>query len=364
MIFVPILKTKSEELSVIKSMNKCLSENFIPLFEILNDKFETRYRVDPITKEFVYEQGNKVKKRIKEEHTDDDVITLNYINELINGKRAFIDYFRFTIEKYGKNVDINKTMLAWKLSNNESMYKQYINEISVFNNLIPVVSIKSGFDMRKSDLHDLLLQLQSDNDSVALRITEEWLETYDLIVKNVLRETDFLLFDIGEQNPRSKIMELEEVMECGTKAKVILLNSPRKADKNNTEYENREITNLIDNCAREEYKNYNFKGFGDYCGLKDNLPLTNKSNGTGAALALLYDFNDNGFYSYVNIDTSQGMAGYYKIIPIILKDKAVLDPDNTCPAISKIEELNSSGNWRTWHNINMTRYMNQLYTNL
>lgn len=210
------------------------------------------------------------------------------------------------------------------------------------------------------------VELQGGNEAIGLRITEEWLEGCRAVIKNVLRDTDYLLFDIGEQNPTSKIMELEEVMELETSVKTILLNSPRKSGAKNGDYEEFGITELIDNSVRDIFSEYGFEGFGDYCGLKDALP-TIGSNGTGAALALLYDFKKNGFYSFLNPNTRQGLSGYHKIIPVILSKKAILDPLHNCPAIQKIEELvnsGSTGNWRTWNNINITRYIHQMNSNL
>jgi len=365
MIYVPLLKTRQQELSVSKKMNYCFSENIIPLFEILTDKYETKYKIDPITHSVIVEQKGKRKMRIKEVPTDSDIITLDFINGLLGDKKAFIDYFRFTIEKYGKNININKTDLAWKLSRDSELYKNRIEEISKYSNLIPTVSIKQGFDFKKSELEEFLVKLQSENEIIALRITEEWLEKYRGIIKNILRYTDYLLFDIGEQNPNSKIMELEEVMELEISAKKILLNSPRKSDVRNGAYEEFGITELIDNSVREIYSEYGFQGIGDYCGLKDTLPSANEgSNGTGAALALLYHYEENGFYSFLNPDTSQGMSGYNKIIPIVLSKKDIFDLAHNCPAIQKIEKMNKSGNWSTWHNITITRYIHQIYSHI
>lgn len=77
---------------------------------------------------------------------------------------------------------------------------------------------------------------------------------YKNIIENNLRATDYLLYDINEQNFNSKIMELEELKICKTKAKKIILNSPKSLKRENKEYENVCITDLIDNVAATEYK--------------------------------------------------------------------------------------------------------------
>lgn len=364
MIYVPILKTRREEMNVSEKLNYCFSDKIIPLFEVLNDRYKTTYKIDPETQDYIHIRKGKRNMRIKEHPTEADIITLNFINDLMRNEKAFVDYFRFTIERYGKNIDISKTELAWKLSRDRNLYKNRVKDISRYENLIPVVSIKPGFSFGKKELEELLIELKDANESIGLRITEEYLKEYSILIKSALRVTDFLLFDIGEQNPTSKIMEMEEVMELECEAKKILLNSPRKADLKNGEYEKMGFTALIDNSAREVFDEYGFEGFGDYCGLKDALPANDGSNGTGAALALLYSYTQNAFYSFLNPDTSKGMSGYHEIIPLILSKKEFLDPLNSCPAMNKIKELETSGNWSTWHNVNITRYIHQMYCNI
>lgn len=366
MIYLPMFKNRRAEMGVLKNMNACLSDKIIPLIEILADRYEIKYKVDPITNDFVYEQRGKARRRIKEETTDENIITLETINALLKGKRVFIDYFRFNIKKYGNKININDVTLAWKLSNDQVLYKKRIKDISRFPNMIPVVSVKDGFDMSTTELKNFLQGLQKENDIMALRITEEWLKKYEVVLKSVLRTTDYLLFDIGEQNPATKFMEMEGLIELEISAKVILLNSPRKAALKNGEYDIHGATELINNCAREKITEYDFEGFGDYCGLKDTLPSAG-GNGTGAALALLYDYDINMFYSYRNPDTSLGIKGYKKLIPIIVTDKPILDKVEDCPVFKIIEEmqkLKKTGHWSTWHSINAMRYIHQVHKNI
>ena len=155
-------------------------------------------------------------------------------------------------------------------------------------------------------------------------------------------------------------MEYEELSEIKTLAQIILLNSPRKMKLKNGDYPIHGLTDLIDCSARDIATINCFSGYGDYCGLKDALPQ--KSGfGTGSAIALFYDYSLNRFYSYVHPDQSKGVLGYRHLIPIIISDLAVLDPDRDCPAIKKITTMTGPGNWSTWHNINVTRYIYQVY---
>ena len=356
-----MLKMRSEELRVVKKMKGYFSDKIIPLIEILDDKYEPRYKMDSMTNEFIYKEVGKSRRRVTEVPQESDIITLEFLNELVNEKPLFIDYFRFTRKKYGNNIDFSKVELAWKLNNNEELYKNKIRDISKFSNMIPVVSIKKEFGMKKGHLKNFLLEIHEKNNSIALRITEEWLEEYDEVIKEVLTNRDYLLFDIEEQSPETKFMELEELIEKDYNAQIVLLNSPRKLSINNGQYPAHGVTDLIDNSARDKVSEYDLDGYGDYCGHKDTLPMLGGSNGTGAALALLYDYKSNEFYSYVNKDTSQGMRGYLALIPVILAEKMILDPLDECLAIKEIENLKSSGNWTTWININLTRYIHQIH---
>lgn len=343
MIYVPILKTRKEEYRIAKNMNYCFSNKIIPMFEIISEQYEIKYLIDDLTGEFLYEKKGNKKYKIKKEEKPEDIITLQYINNLIDNKKVFIDYFRFSIEKYGRNIDVHQAELAINLSNDNAHYKKKVLSVSAFPNMIPVISIKKDFDFTSKELDYFLDELQIQNDNIALRITEAYMEKHRDLIKQKLRPTDYLLFDIEEQNPETKFMEIEELNELNLEAQIILINSPRKLSIRNGEYPEHEKTDLINNSARIMVSDNNLDGYGDYCGLKDKMPLNEGSNGTGAALALFFDFKENIFYSYSNHDTSLGTRGYYTLIPLIKNDKEILDPSNDCAGYKKFEDLKIVG---------------------
>ena len=363
MIYVPMLKTRGEEFRVISSVSGCFSEKVIPLIEIIAEKYKVTYMVDE-KGEFIYEKRKNRNCKIKALPTEQDIITLQHINQLVGKKRVFIDYFRFTLDKYGRNIDFSNAELSYNLNNSYNLYKDKVLSTTEYSNMIPVVSVKPGFDIPRMELVEFLKLLQSKSEQVALRITEEWLEKYQDIIKNVLRKEDYLLFDIEEQNPEAKFMEIEEIQEYRDKCKIVLLNSPRKLSVKNGEYPEHGITDLIDNCAKDKANEYGLNGYGDYCGLKDAMPTISGSNGTGAALALMYDYEDNVFYSYCNHDTSLGMQGYRTLIPLILEDEVILNRDDDCLGYEKIHGMQGNGNWNTWHHINAVRYIHQVYKHI
>lgn len=364
MLYIPILKTRREEYSIARKMKYCFSNKIIPMFEIISEQYDVKYLIDENTGNFLYEKKGEKNYKIKKEESPEDIITLQHINNLIDNNKVFIDYFRFSIEKYGRNIDVQRAELALDLSNNSTHYKEKVLSVSTFPNMIPVISIKNEFDFSNTELENFIDELQARNDSIALRITEAYIEKHSTLIKQKLRPTDYLLFDIEEQNPETKFIEIEELNDFHLNSKIILINSPRKLSIKNGEYPEHVKTDLINNSARIIASNNNLDGYGDYCGLKDQMPMNEGSNGTGAALALFFDFKQNIFYSYSNHNTSLGITGYYTLIPLIKNDKGILNPLNDCPGYKKVEELVKSGNWSTWHHINATRYIYQTYKNL
>lgn len=359
MIYIPMLKTRAVELKVVNEMNYCFSDRMIPLFEIIDEIYRPTYKKDA-NGEFIYERHKSRMLKVKAEPTEADIITLQRINDIADGKQMFMDYFRFSLKKYGKNICLQNAELAFNLNNDLELYKKKLLETTRYSNMIPVISLKPECDFPKSDLVRFVVKLQENTPHIALRITEEWIDqTKDIILS--LRENDYLLFDVEEQNPELKFMEIQDLVDLQANCRMVLLNSPRKVSVKNGEYPEHDKTDLINNCARMVAEDNGFDGYGDYCGLKDAMPTNDGSNGTGAALALLFDYGQNTFYSYCNHDTRLGMAGYRTLIPIIKGDEPLLNPNNDCPGYKGIHTLPSSGNWNTWHYINAARYIHQTY---
>ncbi|MEG2908091.1 MAG: hypothetical protein RR945_02630 [Erysipelotrichaceae bacterium] len=359
-MYIPMLKARQTELNVVKKVCDLFSDEIIPLIEILN---ETDYKTDTETGEFIRQKVNGRNVKIKIQSNENSTMTLENINSKIKSKKILIDYFRFRETKYGKGLNFNSLQLAWQLSNNENMYLKYIEKVCKFKNMIPVISIKNGFEINASKLMSFIKKLHTETNSVALRITEEFLSEYVEVIENCMNENDYLLFDIQEQNPDSKIMELIEVSLLNCDSKKILLNSPRNAKYRNSEFNENGICDLIFTSAKTLSEDNALDGFGDYCGMRDSLP-TSGGSGKGAALALFFDFKINKFYSYVEKNKDLGAGGYKNIIPIILNDSSKLDPDKDCQAMAEVYALyqrNCPGNWTTWHKINMIRSIQQIF---
>jgi hypothetical protein len=358
------MKNRSNEMRFSKKFNYLFNNNIVPLYEIITDEYEPKYKKDPYTGEFVYEiKPNNVRKtKVQLPPTPNDIITLDVISKNLNGKKAFIDYFRYDESEYPKlKIDTSQVELAFKLSRDINEYIKHIKLITNYSNFIPVISIKSKCSIDITLLVPLINELQSKCKSIAIRITYECFDKYSKVISSLLRKDDFLLYDIREQNVFSMIFEFKKLDKVPIIANKVLLNSPRPFNIANGQFEVHGVTSLIDNSVVKEYKKNNFIGFGDFGGLRDILPVRGGSNGKGAALALLYEYSINAFYSYVNPDTDLGPRGYKSIIKTILSERHILDPKNDCPALDKIKNLDT-GNFPTWIYITLIRYVYQIYT--
>lgn len=364
MIYIPMLKNRKKvEMAAAFQIKECFSEKIIPLFEIIAEEYNIRYETDS-EGNYIKELHNTRWMKKKSDPVEEDIITLPYLNELIDHKKMFVEYFRYSIKKYSKKVKIKSARVAYDISNDYTLYKKKVLSVTQYSNMIPVISVKPEFDIPQSELIHFIAELKQKTDSIALRITEEWISPYKDIICKHLTEKDYLLFDVEEQSPSLKFMEIEELMGYHAKCQMVLLNSPRKVKIHNGEYPEHDKTDIIDNCAREVAGENHMTGYGDYCGLKDVMPINDGSSGKGAALALLYEYKENIFYSYCNHDTNKGQKGYMDILPLIIKDEKTLNPGNDCPGYKRIHLGNGLKGWNTWHKINVVRYIFQTYQNL
>lgn len=358
-MYVPIMKNRAEELRVSKACVDFFSDSLIPMYEIIQDKYTPKFEIDDSTGEYKYEikPGNKKKTKIKLPPEEKDIITLENLNELIGGKKAFIDFFRFFEKEYG-NRDFKNIETSFHLSRNFNDYRKRLLQLAKYENFIPTISIKEGLFISEYDLTMLIGDLRKSEKSIALRITTDCIEKYASIIEEKFTAEDYIMLDIREDNVVSKEIEIDDFMDIDFFGTKILLNSHRKKEILNKDFENLRYTDKIDNSLSQKYSELKFDGFGDFGGLKDDLPVNAGSNGTGAALALLYFKNSNKFYSIVNLDTSLGAKGYAYVKGEVLNMRNIIDPHNNCLAMAKIDSINN-GSFASWNNINLTRYIHQ-----
>ncbi|WP_117161190.1 hypothetical protein [Paraliobacillus sp. X-1268] len=364
-MYIPIMKNRGQELKVTENMNTYFSDSIIPLFELIRDEFEDNFQIDE-SGDYIYQipTGKKRRSKIRLPRKKDDIITLKALSDRLKEKNGFVDFFRFKENEY-KNYDVTKIDLSFRLNRDFNYYRSRVLEISNFKNLIPVISIKDGFKISEPDLYNLIIDLRKMNPSIGIRITADLLESYSEFIDQHTTKEDYLMLDIREQKAESKFIEIEELNELTTQASKVLLNSPRLRENTNGVYENLTITKKIDNSVAEAYLENKLCGFGDFGGLKDDLPSIGGGGGKGSALALMYIKEKNAFYSIVNSNGNLGVRGYEYVVSELLKKSSILDSEKDCLSFKHITEKSlkgSYGNWQTWTSLILTRYIQQQAT--
>lgn len=366
-MYVTLLKNRTHELSAAKKLSDCFGDKLIPYFEIIQDEYRKIYIKDEageyITQPKVTKTGKTRNMRVLAEPREKDIITLDNINKIINGKVAFIDFFRFSIpEKEYPDFAIDKVLLAYKLSHEFNYYEKRIFELKAYSNFIPVLSIKKGLELDIIEFRDLIRKMQTVFPSIAVRVTSDVFLKYKNELEHTMRSTDYLFFDIRKKPARSMVIEFMKLKNI--LCKKILLNSPRPIDKKNGDYEKTAATIYINNEAVELYGKSGFDGVGDFSGLKDELPKEGGARGLGTALSLLYNYQDNKFYSFKNDDVKDGLRGYKNVVSDILGNVGMLGENTNCIALNHIRSMpktNAYGNWGTWNELTILRYIHQQF---
>lgn len=369
-MYMLAIKNRGGEYRAVEALKDagCMENGVMTLVEVIREETTCDYLVDPYTGEYIKENRpvksgkNKGADRwckVKDPSSERDV-TLENIEKRFAGRPVFVDYFRCAIEKY-KNANHSKCPLVIKLTNNLDAYVGKVKAIAEHASLIPVITVKSGIDkLGPSQLIQCAEDLKRlrEGHPIAIRIDD--IDGYERACEKVLGEGDYLIYDINEAPAVSKTVEFEEVCALNTKAKKILLCSPRKRDVRNGTYAQGCV---IDNSHIYDYEEYGFDGVGDYAGLHDKLP--GDGGGKGCALAMLYDGRKNEFTAYVNQDVSLGASGYREVVERVLADRTQLEQrPGECivlDAVSRNAACGSYGSWQTWITYTIERYVHQLY---
>jgi len=336
-VYISILKNRNEEHKIINEYGNLFSNGKImPLIEIINLKI-----------------GRK-------EYNQETLI--NYYDENIESD-FFIDYFAYDT-KY-EPTDKSKIELPIKIrTENEEEYLERLLSTTLSNKAIPVIFVKKSKEsiLSNTAIEFLILELQHKKDKIAVRLEAELFDDFYGVIKRHLRPNDYFFYDINESTMDPFIMDMHQLM-FGSFNK-ILTYSPRERKLNNGSFLESGFTDLINCFAREEYKNYGFNGYADYAGLKDDLPK-NGGNGKGAALSMIYNHENNKFYTITNHDTDLGPKGYKEVRDEMFNPSVYskLDGDN-CLAYKFVKERmidrNKTGNFAQWNYITILRMLSEM----
>lgn len=337
-MYIPMYKNRSVENRFLKNYEHYFDySSIIPYIEIINT-------------DIINEMDS----------CEEDLV--QYYDQILQG-RYFIDFFTFDPEIYPQS---NMKKLQYSLSLRTDNKNDYLNRLmSTINSVkaIPVISIKSIREniLKENIIKELIYDLQENKKVIALRIEANLYNEYSIVINSLLRENDYLFFDISEESTDPYFFEILELRNQSYNK--ILTNSPRKRNLNNTSYLESGYTDLINNFAREIYKEEGFNGIADYSGLKDDLPKRG-GGGKGAALAMLFSIKNNKFYTIVNKNTSDGVRGYKNVLSVLNDPKVISELElNNCLAYKYIgDNMNQekSGNYATWNYITLIRMISEI----
>lgn len=338
-MYVPVLKNRLYENKFLRDYPDMFDNKIVPLIELLELKIgRTQKKISEIIQAY------------------DENIRSQY----------FLDFFTFSPEEYSGFAS-SKVLFSVKIQS-EKFYKydDLLMETRASKYCIPVISIKDVrlFMLDHGRIKRTIQEIQKYKHSIAVRISANLFDKYIHTIDSVLRNQDYLFYDINEENIEPRFFDLITIKSLSKSYHKIIIHSPRPSKQNNSSYCDGQYTALIDNELRNSYTSYGFTGFSDYAGLKNVLP-TSGGNGQGAALGLFYVNDVNAFFSIKNDDKTQGARGHeYVIKEAFLKYKHILNPNNDCPAFEYIDNTlrlrGKTGAWGQWKYITILRYISQI----
>lgn len=360
------IKNKKNELKALKIAfeNGYAPDNLAFLVEVIHGNYKYDKLIDPETGEPVRipkkcTDGKTRYYKVDDPASEQDV-TLPNLAALFQGKTVFLDFFRCDLSKY--SYDAESISLVIEMNTQLDKYRRRLVEVASWSSFIPVVTLKNGLsNFSPNELALLLAELKTLRKGSPVAVRMESFDGYENVLKSCLNADDFFIFDAGERPYQSLVMEYDDLRELGLLCSKLLLCSPRKRDIANRDFEHRSYVTLVDNSAILKYSKFGFQGYGDYGGLRDNLPKSIPV--AGRALALLYSGENLQFKSYLCDDPSLGAKGFNLIVNDILSDRAELDPLRMGYVFDELESKIKTGKsftYQQWVQYTIIQYVQQL----
>lgn len=332
---------------------------YFPMFK--NRQFENK-----IIREYPYLfSNNRITPIVEIIRVKNDVETIIKEYDTRLNSSYFIDFFTFKHEEYVPYTPANVEFSASLRDESAYGYLDLLLSTVESEKAMPVISIKKarGFLLDHNAIKNLIKELQEKKDSIAVRLEGRLFDDYFAVINACLRESDYFMFDIGNNNLDAFLFQLDEFRISKKNYISILLNSPRIRTLYNGYYEDEQYTKLINNNAAIEYKTFSFDGFGDYLGLKDELP-NDGGRGEGSAHVLFYDHKNNSFFSVLNPQVKDGVRGFKEVVIKLNMHRGMLDSNNDCLAYkymdNHIGQNGTYGSWGSWKYILMLRTLSEM----
>lgn len=341
-MYVPLLKNRTVEVSVLQQLNKLgiFGERVLPLIELVQEKTRSNNK-----KTFLEELGELL--------------------ESSPGTTLFLDFFKST--KLRGTTDSIREYITQTVRQPDFCIQQF-KLLEPFNRqVIPVISYLSeniAFDRIRYE-NTIYKSLFG---RVAFRIKVQEFDKVFNFLEPLIEKKDFIIFDIESTSPVSPVLKkyYSRISDCRKRTgfQSIVVNAHRPAALSNKDMADGEPIADIDNSLRELYNTSlmsKFNGFGDYAGISAALPTT---GGTISPVGIYYSYENNFFVSYrARVGTLSEFPDY--IAPNIINSEYWAEYNekhhSMCPGCHEIVDIlegkKSGKNQAQWKMITMLHYI-------
>lgn len=334
MKYVPVLRFRDQERIVLKNIS--FSQKTMPLIEILKSTPNARMKG-----------------------------TFTEIHEKELGKIRVPFMVDFPTHLNISKTEANIQNFLRPLQVNQQAKNSALLSLSRISNLIPVISYNPAVPYLANTIVNDATLLRKTYKHLAFRVFDRNFNSLINEIDTTITNGDILVFDIddaphGSPALRPKYQRISQVKQkrnCQT----VIIRSAIPSNIHNTDLIDDTPITSADNSLLTSYFAYHFDAFGDFAGLKNDLPST---GGTISPGLIFYSWHSNSFVGYKgrakNLNEFQTHIG-----PTLIKSTYWKNYSQThhqsCPGCKKIQEIASkiidSGNQATWKGITLAHYL-------
>jgi len=272
-LYVPILKNRSVEVSVLEDLLKIpLSEHTTPLVEIIQERVRSN-SPSPFVEQLA-----------------------KLLSQNPDRSQLFVDVPRLSAPS-GIPSPVREFLI--RANRDHSFWLSMLLSLAGLPGVVPVVSYNPLL-VPGTELLDHISLLRRQFETLAFRLTAgTFPDVFPLIARDCIKEQDFVMLDIGSAGHTNPV--LKSMYEAVRQQKghigytSVIVHSPRRRELTNKSLEDGKPIVEIDNSLRDFFRVHHFDGFGDYAGITSDLPTT---GGSISPAGVYYSFADNVFVGF------------------------------------------------------------------
>ena len=248
---------------------------------------------------------------------------------------------------------------------NQQAKNNALLSLSHIHNVIPVISYNPVVPYQPNSIVNDATLLRKTYRRLAFRVFDRNINSIINDIERIITTHDILVFDIDDaphgspalQTKYQRILQVKQNKNCQT----VVTRSAIPSNIYNTGLIDDTPITSIDNSLLTAYLGYHFDAFGDFAGLKNDLPST---GGTISPGLIFYSWHTNTFVGYKgrtkNLSEFQTHIGPMLINSTYWGNYSQSHHQN-CPGCKKIQAIVSrqitSGNQATWKGITLAHYL-------